>query len=239
MKEPKKKSKIFKKIIIIIISIIILVFAIFGIIKLKNYLELRNSILNQEFLLGTNEYKTIDNIIYYYDSELTEAEEDALFNIANVIMERYPSRNILLTEIKKLKNNKMEYSFTQFVNGQIIDGNNIYITVDKDNKVEDIKIYIDTWSEGNDINSLKINSEKAISIAKNYFLENLEEYKEGTHAFVRSVGDYYMTFKDMIEYYQYEGKPAWKISFPSDYIIIDANTGEIIKKEIHYHGPIT
>lgn len=227
-----KESK--KKIIIIIISIIILVFAIFGIIKLKNYLELRNSILNQEFLLGTNEYKDVDNIIYY-EGNLIETDENVLFNIANLIKEKYPGKNIFLT---KIENSKRRYCFTQFVNGQIIDGNNIYITTGEDNNIEEINIYFDTWSEGNDINSLKINSEEAINILKNYFLENLEEYKIAGFGFPRAVGNYCITTKDIIEYYQYKGKPAWKLLFSDSYIIIDANTGEIVENIIRDIGPI-
>ena len=43
----------------------------------------------------------------------------------------------------------------------------------------------------------------------------------------------------MLEFYQYEGKAAWKFNFQTgNYVVMDANNGEILDIYYNYTGPI-
>lgn len=232
-----KKVKI---VIIVILVILVVILAGIGIVKLKDYLELRNEISNLDFTM--QEYKTIGDVIYY-TGELTEEETNALLHIADLVKEQYPEKTIVLTEIRdgvSYMNTSGTYLFNQIVNGQVIDDTDITIVVSEDNTISGSTMMFNDWSEGNNVDDVEIDQEEAEQILKEYFLENTSEYEEFISGMPLGVtSNSNLTRGNIIEFYQYKEKPSWKMrSDTGNYIIIDANTGEILDKYIAYNGPI-
>ena len=162
-----KKVKI---VIIVILVILVVILAGIGIVKLKDYLELRNEISNLDFTM--QEYKTIGDVIYY-TGELTEEETNALLHIADLVKEQYPEKTIVLTEIRdgvSYMNTSGTYLFNQIVNGQVIDDTDITIVVSEDNTISGSTMMFNDWSEGNNVDDVEIDQEEAEQILKEYFL---------------------------------------------------------------------
>lgn len=227
------------KIVIIIILIIILLTAlVIGVINLKNYIDTRNEILNLNF--ETPEYKTVGDVVYYDGKEFEDSIIENLVTVADKLKSEYPNRKIVLTEIVK-RSHYCRYNFNEIVGEQIIDKSTVIASIDDDIGVKFGTVFKEGNIVSDDINSVKIKREEAIEKIKDYLLENMESYKKWSPGLDMSFTGkgYSIITNDKLEFYQYEGKAAWKFILNSrSYVIMDANNGEILDVFYNYNGPI-
>lgn len=224
--------------IIIILIIILLIALVIGIINLKDYLETRNEILNLNF--ETPEYKTVGDVVYYDDKEFADSVIENLATIADKLKTEYPNKKIVLTEIVD-RNPYIRYNFNEIVGEQIIDKSIVTASIDDEIGVKFGTVFKEGNIVADDINSVKIKKEEAIEKFKDYLLENMESYKKWSSGFNVSFMGTGSGIKiyEKLEFYQYEGKAAWKFILNSgSYVIMDANNGEILDIFYNYNGPI-
>lgn len=228
------------KIVIIIILIIILSTAlVIGVINLKDYLDTRNEILNLNFEMP--KYKTVNEIIYYEETYYEDSIIEDLSYVAEKLKNEYPDKKVVLSEIEE-ESDYLEYKFNQIIGEEIIKNSTVTAHVGEENKIYYNKNFKGNNIVGDDINNVKINSEEATEKFKNYLLENMENYKEwnsGLYFFYRGNGRYSIRRKNILEFYQYEGKATWKFNLETgNYVVMDANNGEILYIYYNYTGPI-
>lgn len=172
------------------------------------------------------EYKSIDDVVFYR-RELTEEEKNDFINIANTMKEKYPGKSILYLYQEELGVGGMKtYRFVQIENGQILDNTELRVGINEDNTVS-IRFFIgQSWKEGNNPSDIKISAQKAQEITINYIKEHPEEFRK-MYSSRRSYSS--VETQCNVQFFQYKSKPAWKMNFIHEsYIILDANTGEIL-----------
>ena len=222
--------------IIIILIIILLIALVIGIINLKDYLETRNEILALNFEMP--EYKTVEDVIYYDDKEFDDSVIENLLPIADKLKSEYPNKKIVLTKIIT-RSHYCSYDFNQILGEQIIDKSIVTASIDDEIGVKFGTVFKEGNIVADDINSVKIKKEEAIEKFKDYLLENMESYKNWTSGLNLIEIGYKLNQNEKLEFYQYEGKAAWKFTFGTrSYVIMDANNGEILDIFYNYNGPI-
>lgn len=211
-----------KKVKVIIAIFVLLILIIGGALIIIN--------INKERViidLEIPEYKSIDDVVFYR-RELTEEEKNDFINIANTMKEKYPGKSILyLYQEESAFWDMKVYRFMQIENGQILDDTELRAMINEDNTVSiNFLIIGQSWKEGNDLSNIKISAQKAQEITINYIKEHPEEFRK-MYSGRRS----YSSVKTQcnVQFFQYKSKPVWKMNFINrSYIILDANTGEIL-----------
>lgn len=217
-----KKVKI---IIVTLVCLLILSLAIFFIIKSNLKDEYNNYIV-----FKTAKYKSIDDVVLYNEDLNLDSElETNLGIVANYLKENYPGRTILYLRSMggaSLFNEKALYRCIQIVNGQIQNNTdmNVLIMGNGDVEIEPLDSDNYYWQVGTDIANIKVTEEQTKQIVIDYLTKNPECYEE-----LRK-GNFANTEVCTIELLNYNLKTVWKMHFSTgdSYMIIDANTGEIL-----------
>lgn len=180
------------------------------------------------------EYESIENVVFYNKNINIDATlKDNLTIIANELKTKYPNKSILyLRDLgsPSLFNAKELYRCMQIENGQKLDGTDMNILIKENGSIEIQFLIGSYWKSGSNIDNIEITQEQAKQIVIDYLAENPGPYNElkgGNLSFSQN-----NTQICSIELYEYNSKTSWKMQFSTgdSYIIIDANTGEILDK---------
>lgn len=232
-------KKIRIAIIIVIIVALLLAGAIFTIKLYSNNHNKRDEIEGY-IVFKTADYDSIGDVVFY--SKGLNLDDNLRANL-NIIAEqlkiKYPNKSILyLRDLGSASMFDAKYRCMQIENGQKLDDTEMNVLIKEDGSI-DIQLLIgNSWKNGSDTENIKITKKQAEQIVIDYLLENPEDYKElksgikfemdpVTHK-INSANNESCT----VELYKYNSKLSWKMQFETgkSYIIIDANTGEILEK---------
>ena len=215
-----------KKLKIVIIISITLILILIGSIFINSS---KKTEISNYVVFELAEYETIENVVFYNKNiNIDETLKNNLTIIANELKTKYPNKSILyLRDLgsSSIFNAKALYRCIQIVNGQKLDNTYMNVLIKEDGSVE-IQFAIGSdWKSGSDISSIKVTQEQAEQITVDYLVKNPSAYTELRRGpFTKN------SEKCTIELYKYNSKTSWKMQFSTgdSYIIIDANTGEIL-----------
>lgn len=203
----------------------------------KNYDETELEEFSNKIQFTQVSYDNIDNIIYYdHDCNLSEEDYSVLKNCLSNIKETMPNRKIVyLKTLKSLEKIKV-YRFAQMENMMPIDEVQLNITCSKNGKI---------YKTVGITNNNRVDTVPWIDIENAKFKLTLEETKDVLIKYLCDNENYYDIVKNdennvicKGRLYYYDSKVCEKIEFDDEdsYIIIDANTGEVLKKHFHHEN---
>ena len=229
-----------KKLKISIIILIFLALLLAGIIFIINIPRIEINInttqntanreeISNYIVFKSDDYNSIEDVVFYSkNSNIDDTVKNNLTIIANELKTKYPNKSILYLQnlgSAQLFDAKELYRCMQIVNGQKLDNTDMNVLIKEDGSI-DIQFLIGcSWNTGNSIENIKISEEQAEQIVIDYLVKNPEDYKELRRgSFTSEVCT--------MELYKYNSKTSWKMQFLAggSYIIIDANTGDILDK---------
>lgn len=220
-----------KKILIIIFVCILS--GLLG-VSMLYYNNLDNTDEIEDYIMfKTANYKSVEGVVYYNNDEvnLDDTLRENFVIIAKKLKEQYPNKSILFLRdlgSAQLFDAKVMYRCMQIQNGQKLDNTEMNVLVKNDGDVEFDFLIDSYWSSDNEIKNLKITQDEAKEIVIKHLRENPGDYEQlqgwGGLAVEKEICT--------IELYKYNAKDAWKMQFLTggSYMIIDANTGEILDK---------
>lgn len=201
----------------------------------KDYDPVKIENIDKTINLTKVRYNVINNIIYY-DRDYKLSDEDYLIleRCSTTIQSAMPSKKFLYLRTMKSQNRTKTYRFAQMDNMMQIDGAELNIDCSQSGAIDNIigvtnKSHggmITAWANPTDT-SFTLTLVEAKDILVKYFYDNENDYnivKNGSNK-VNCRG----------RLYYYDSKVCQKIEFDvgKSYIIIDANTGEILEKYFH------
>jgi len=196
--------------------------------NLIDYSSKKSEIQNYIVFESAN-YESIDNIVFYSkDVKMDDTLKNNLTLIANEFKTKYPNRTILyLRDLgsAQLFNAKELYRCMQIANGQKLDDTDMNVLIKEDGSV-DIQFLIGcSWKNSGNTENIKITQAQAEQILIDYLAKNPSDYNELRNGFFKTNSE-----KCTVELYKYNSKTSWKMQFltGNSYVIIDANTGEIL-----------
>ncbi len=229
-----------KKNKLVIISIIILALIIIGItitvlLFTNNNSSKKDSNKKDEIsnyiLFKSTEYGTIEDVVFYdKDEEIDETLKNNLTIIANELKVKYPNKSILYLRnlgSASLFDAKELYRCMQIEDDQKLDDTEMNVLIKEDNSVEIEFLVNSYWKSKSDTENITISKEQAQQITIDYLSDNIEDYYELKRGIFTKDKE-----ECKVELYKYNSKTSWKMQFSTggSYLIIDANTGEILYK---------
>lgn len=230
-----------KKIKIAIIILIIVLLILSGTILIlylysdnpntsSQNLSKKNEIENY-IVFKSSDYESIGDVVFYSkELNLDNNLKENLNIIAEQLKVKYPNKSILyLSDLgsASLFNAKELYRCMQIVNGQKLDTTDMNVLLNEDGSVDFEFLIGCSWKNGSDTQNIKITQKQAEQIVIDYLCNHTEDYNELRHDFSSNSSELCVA-----ELYKYNSKTSWKMQFSTGacYIIIDANTGEILNK---------
>lgn len=219
----------------IIICVIIVLAILIAILGLSFKIKKRQEILDYINFESAN-YKSIGGVVFYENDIKLNAELEENFKIiANQLKIQYPGKSIIYLRnlgSADMFDAKELYRCMQISNGQKIDDTEMNVLIYENDNVQFQLLIGDSWKNVS-TDEIQITQQQAEKITIEYLTENLDDYEE------LRMGDYYTSIMNKEErnietctstLYYYNSKKCWKMQFETgnSYIIIDANTGEIL-----------
>ena len=203
----------------------------------QNYDESKIKEIDNSINMTQVRYNSINNVIYYErDYELPDEDYIILEKCINSIQSAMPNRQfVYLRTMKYDKESKTKtYRLAQMHSMMQIDGAELNIDCSKSGAIDNLigvtsishGDMITAWANPTDT-SFKLTLVEAKDILVKYFYDNESDYN------IVKKGNNKVNCRGRL--YYYDSKVCQKIEFDigNSYIIIDANTGEVLNKYFH------